>query len=49
MADLDLSPREPAPSPARRSAKRWGPIVLIALVVVAGGVLVTQFLRSAVD
>jgi len=34
---------------ARRSGRRWAPIVVLALVLVAGGVLVTQFLRSAVD
>ena len=50
--DLDLSPRSPDPadtvtSPRRR--RNWVPIVVIALVLVAGGVIVAQFLRSAVD
>jgi cytochrome c-type biogenesis protein CcmE len=49
VSDLDLSPRPSEPAPARRSGRRWAPLVLIALVLVAGGVLVTQFLRSAVD
>ena len=50
MTDLDLSPREPHdPSPTRRSRRRWVPLVVLALVLVAGGVLVTQFLSSAVD
>ncbi|MBA3286890.1 MAG: cytochrome c maturation protein CcmE [Acidimicrobiia bacterium] len=48
---MDLSPRTlpdtaASPTPSRR---RWAPIVLVALVLVAGGVIVTQFLRSAVD
>lgn len=47
----DLSPR---PEPARRSTDRagrrnWLSIVVLAAVLVAGGVIVTQFLRSAVD
>lgn len=47
----DLSPRtgpDDAPVPARRR-RRWLPIVVLAGVLVAGGVIVTQFLRSAVD
>ena len=45
----DLTPR-PAPNDAaRRGRRRWLPIVVIGLVLVAGGVIVTQFLRSAVD
>jgi len=50
MADLDLSPRATPEQPARRrSGRRWFPIVVLALVIVAGGVIVTQFLTSAVD
>jgi cytochrome c-type biogenesis protein CcmE len=47
---VDLTPRSegPAPRPARRR-RRWVPLVVLALVLVAGGVIVTQFLRSAVD
>ncbi len=46
----DLTPR-PAPetTTAARSRRRWLPMVLIAAVLVAGGVIVAQFLRSAVD
>ncbi len=33
----------------RRDAQRWIPIVVLGLVLVAGGVIITQFLRSAVD
>ena len=48
---MDLTPRQPAPSPtpARRTRRRWLPILVLGLVIVAGGVIVTQFLSSAVD
>jgi cytochrome c-type biogenesis protein CcmE len=50
MADLDLTPRRAPDEPARRARKRkWMPMLAIALVLVAGGVIVTQFLTSAVD
>ncbi len=47
----DLSPRTGAEAggPARRRRRRWLPLVVLGLVLVAGGVIVTQFLRSAVD
>lgn len=46
----DLSPRT-GPDDALRAQRkrRWAPIIVLALVLVAGGVIVTQFLRSAVD
>ncbi len=47
--ELDLSPREESQQPARKSRRRWLPLVVLGLVLVAGGVIVTQFLRSAVD
>jgi cytochrome c-type biogenesis protein CcmE len=47
--DLDLSPREESQPRASKSRKRWVPLVVLGLVLVAGGVIVTQFLRSAVD
>jgi cytochrome c-type biogenesis protein CcmE len=40
------APRDAAPARRRR---RWLPMVVLGLVLVAGGVIVTQFLRSAVD
>ena len=48
---MDLTPRHEAgdPAPGRGGRRRWGPMVLLALVLVAGGVIVTQFLGSAVD
>jgi cytochrome c-type biogenesis protein CcmE len=46
----DLSPRPVADTAPRAGApRRWIPIVVLGLVLVAGGVIVTQFLRSAVD
>ena len=47
----DLSPRTSADTvaPGPRSGRRWMSLVVLGLVLVAGGVIVTQFLRSAVD
>ena len=46
----DLSPRPVSDAaPSGGPQRRWIPIVVIGLVLVAGGVIVTQFLRSAVD
>jgi len=51
MTDIDLSPRSPVdPATVPSTPKRkWFPMVVLALVVVAGGVILTQFLTSAVD
>jgi cytochrome c-type biogenesis protein CcmE len=49
MTDLDLSPRATPDGPTRKSGRRWMPIAVLTLVLVAGGVIVTQFLTSAVD
>jgi len=49
MSTLDLTPRDDQGSAARRSRRKWVPLVVLAIVLVAGGVIVTQFLRSAVD
>jgi cytochrome c-type biogenesis protein CcmE len=51
MADLDLTPRAAPGEPNGRSRKRrnWIPMLVLGLVLVAGGVIVTQFLTSAVD
>jgi cytochrome c-type biogenesis protein CcmE len=47
---MDLSPREVPSAPrVRSSSKRWPAIVVLVLVLVAGGVVVTQFLGSAID
>jgi cytochrome c-type biogenesis protein CcmE len=46
----DLSPRTPAAGDAvARPRRKWLPMLLIGAVLVAGGVIVTQFLRSAID
>ena len=50
MSTIDLTPRtDPGAPPPRRPRRKWAPLVVLALVLVAGGVIVTQFLRSAVD
>lgn len=49
MSTLDLTPRDDQDARAPRSKRRWLPFVMLALVLVAAGVIVTQFLRSAVD
>jgi cytochrome c-type biogenesis protein CcmE len=45
----DLTPRPVAPVPSARRRRRWLPMLVLGLVLVAGGVIVTQFLTSAVD
>jgi len=48
--DLDLSPRPVAPPrPARTGRQKWMAIGVLVVVVGAAGLIVTQFLRSAVD
>ncbi|MBC49250.1 MAG: hypothetical protein CMF24_05940 [Ilumatobacter sp.] len=49
--DLDLAPRTNIDGTAMssRQKRNWLPILVLAMVVVAGGVIVTQFLTSAVD
>ena len=53
MSEMDLSPRhEPEHNGPRQVAapkRRLAPMLLLGLVLVAGGVIVTQFLNSAVD
>ena len=51
MSEMDLSPRsgtDEVVAPATKK-RNLAPMVLLALVLVAGGVIVTQFLNSAVD
>ncbi|MAT03858.1 MAG: hypothetical protein CL424_02285 [Acidimicrobiaceae bacterium] len=49
MTDLTPRTRPDGEQPAPRTRRKWLPMVLIAAVLVAGGVMVTQFLRSAID
>ena len=47
---MDLSPREAVPTAQGRKRKRpWAAISVLVVVLVAGGVMVTKFLTSAVD
>jgi len=49
-SDMDLSPRTPVgPAAPVRRKRNWLPMLVLAMVVVAGGVIVTQFLTQAVD
>lgn len=45
----DLTPRPVPTAPRRRRQRRALPMLVLGLVIVAGGVIVTQFLTSAVD
>jgi cytochrome c-type biogenesis protein CcmE len=48
--DMDLSPRTPVgPAAPVRRKRNWLPLLVLGLVVIAGGVIVTQFLTQAVD
>ena len=49
MTDLTPRPQPDGDRPVATQRRKWLPMVLIAAVLVAGGVIVTQFLRSAID
>ena len=47
---MDLTPRTNAESaPTQKSRRRWGAILVLVIVLGAGGVIVTRFLSSAID
>jgi cytochrome c-type biogenesis protein CcmE len=49
---VDLTPRDEATAAAgqkNRKNRRWKPVLLLVVVLGAGGVIVTQFLTSAID
>jgi cytochrome c-type biogenesis protein CcmE len=49
---VDLTPRtsaDNAPLAPRRRAPKWGYVAVLVLVVVGGGIIVSQFLTSAID
>ena len=49
---MDLTPRtssDNAPLAPRKRKTTWTAIVVLVLVVIAGGVIVSQFLTSAID
>lgn len=45
---MDLTPRDSTAS-SLRAKKRWLPMLIVTGAIVAGGVVVTQFLTSAID
>ena len=45
---MDLTPRPVEDRPATRK-RRWAPVVVVVLALLAGGVVVTKFLTSAID
>ena len=45
---MDLSPRE-VEQKTSRHRRRWAPLAIVVLAVVAGGFVVTQFLTNAID
>jgi len=50
MSEMDLTPRsEPDVAATPRRKRKLAPMLLLVVVLVAGGVIVTQFLNSAVD
>jgi len=46
---VDLSPREAVAVAPRARRRKWLPMAVLALVLVAGGVMVAKFLTSAID
>jgi cytochrome c-type biogenesis protein CcmE len=47
---MDLTPREQVgAATAARRKRKWLPMTFLALVLIAGGVIITQFLTSAID
>jgi cytochrome c-type biogenesis protein CcmE len=49
VGGMDLSPREVVPTAARGKKKPWFAYGVLAMVLVAGGVVVSKFLTSALD
>ena len=47
---MDLTPRTSGdPTPAAKKKRKWMPIAFIVVALLAGGVVVTKFLTSAID
>ena len=47
---MDLTPRDvPVEAAVARKKRRWKPVLLLVVVLGAGGVIVTRFLTSAID
>jgi cytochrome c-type biogenesis protein CcmE len=47
---MDLTPRDDIEQPVKkRNSRRWAPIAVVVVAVIAGGFVVTQFLTNAID
>ena len=45
---MDLTPRDTGDRPARKKRK-WAPLAVVVVALLAGGIVVTKFLTSAID
>ena len=47
---MDLTPRTAGESaPVAKAKRRWAPVAIVVVALLAGGVVVTKFLTSAID
>ena len=46
---MDLTPRTTGEPAASRPKRRWAPVAVVIVALLAGGIVVTKFLTSAID
>lgn len=46
---MDLTPREPGEGTRPRKRRKWAPVLVLVGVLIGGGVVISQFLTSAID
>ena len=46
---MDLTPRTSGESIATKPKRRWAPVAVVVVALLAGGLVVTKFLTSAID
>ena len=46
---MDLTPRTSGETAASRPKRRWAPVAVVIVALLAGGLVVTKFLTSAID